>query len=203
MTVVLKVTGNKTPSSEAEASDRLRRCLVSGEPTPRAEMVRFVIGPDSTVVPDLAEKLPGHGLWVTATRDAIDAAVKKNLFAKAARETAKPDAGLADTVTHLLRKRVGEWLGLAKGAGVAVLGEGQTEAASRAHKLALLLRAPDAARKLDNRFDIPECDLLTRDEMGSALGYDAIAYAGLMPHGLTEKLKLEIDRLRSMLGKVK
>ncbi len=165
---------------------------------PRAEMIRFVIGPDQAVVPDLSENLPGHGLWVTATPDAIQLAVKKNLFAKAAQEPARPAVSLVADVARLLRKRCLEFLGLAKGAGIAVLGESQTEAALRARKLALYLHAPDATRVLDNHTAIAECDLLSRDEMGAAFGYDQIVYAGVAPHGLTEKLKLELNRLRSM-----
>ena len=191
--------GTKRASrSETKVSDTERRCLSSGEMKPRTEMIRFVIGPDQAVVPDLSENLPGHGLWVTASPEAITLAVKKNLFAKAAKEAAKPAADLAETVARLLRKRCLDFLGLAKGAGIAVLGEAQTEAALRARKLALYLHAPDATRILDNRSETPECSLLSRDEMGAAFGYDQIVYAGIGPHRLTEKLGLELDRLRSM-----
>ena len=162
-------------------------------------MIRFVIGPDQSVVPDLSENLPGHGLWVTASPNSIQLAVKKNLFAKAAKETAHPAPDLADMVTRLLRKRCLEFLGLAKGAGIAVLGEAQTEAALRARKLALYLHAPDATRVLDNRNTIAECDLFSRDEMGASFGYAQIVYAGIGPHKLTEKLKLELNRLRSII----
>ena len=183
---------------ETKVSETERRCLASGEMKSRTEMVRFVIGPDQSVVPDLSENLPGHGLWVTALPDAIQLAAKKNLFAKAAKEPARPAPDLPDTVARLLRKRCLEFLGLAKGAGIAILGEAQTEAALRARKLALYLHAPDATRVLDNRSAIPECDLFSRDEMGAALGYAQIVYAGIGPHKLTEKLKLELNRLRSM-----
>ena len=161
-------------------------------------MIRFVIGPDQSVVPDLAENLPGHGLWVMATPESVRLAVKKNLFAKGARETARPAVDLAEIVARLLRKRCLDFLGLAKGAGIAVLGESQTEAALRARKLALYLHAPDATRMLDNRSAVAECDSFSRGEMGAAFGYDQIVYAGIGPHGLTEKLKLELNRLRSM-----
>jgi predicted RNA-binding protein YlxR (DUF448 family) len=161
-------------------------------------MIRFVIGPDKTVVPDLSENLPGHGLWVTATPDCVQMAVKKNLFAKAAKEQARPAADLPEIVTRLLRKRCLEFLGLAKGAGIAVLGEAQTEAALRAGKIDLYIHAPDATRVLDNRHAKPECDLFSREEMGSALGYAQIVYAGIVPNKLTNKLKREINRLRTM-----
>ena len=195
MTAVIKLARTKT---HKDAPDGARRCLVTGEMKPRAELIRFVIAPDKTVVADFSEKLPGHGLWVTATTDSIQTATKKNLFAKAAKEQAHPAPDLADTVAKLLRKRCLEFLGLAKGAGIAVLGESQTEAALRARKLGLFLHAPDATRTLDNRLGIAECTLFSRDEMGAAFGYDQIVYAGLGFHGLTEKLKLELTKLQSM-----
>jgi len=178
----------------------MRKCLACGQLKPRAELIRFVIGPDQSVVPDLSENLPGHGLWVTASLDLVQLAAQKNLFAKAAKTPARPSATLADDVTRLLRKRCLDFLGLAKGAGIAVLGETQTESALRAGKISLHLHAPDATRALDNRNQTPICALFTRDEMGSALGYAQIVYVGLGPHGLTEKLKLEISKLETMLG---
>ncbi|MDR3448426.1 MAG: DUF448 domain-containing protein [Alphaproteobacteria bacterium] len=199
MTAVLDLAlETATPAQDTRVSGDERRCLVSGEMKSKSQLIRFVIGPDQTVFPDLAEKLPGHGLWVTASHEAVAAAAKKNLFAKAAKEPAKPAPDLADQTAQLLRARCLSLLGLAKSAGNAVLGEAQTEAASRANKLALLLRANDAARALDNRYAVPECAFFSRDEMGAALGYEQIVYVGLMPHGLTTKVKREIARLNMM-----
>jgi uncharacterized protein len=194
MTAVLKrAQGKKKPASEKKISACARRCLVSGEMKPRAEMIRFVIGPDNTVIPDLSENLPGSGLWVTASKESVQQAAKKNLF-----KATRPAITLAEDVARLLRKRCLEFLGLAKGAGIAVLGESQTEAALRANKLALFFHAPDATRVLDNKNSIAECEIFSRDEMGAAFGYDQIVYAGIAPHGLTDKIKLEIKRLQSM-----
>lgn len=201
MTIVSKRAREKADAvPEDQNSEHARRCLVSGAMRPRTEMVRFVIGPEDEVVPDLAENLPGRGLWVTATVEAVRQAVKSNVFAKAARQTAKPAVTLADDVKELLRRRCLNFLGLAKGAGIAVLGETQTEAALRAGKLALYVHAPDATRVLDSMQSVETCDLFTRSEIGAAFGFDQIAYAGVVPHKLTEKLKMEINRFRSMTG---
>lgn len=184
-------------------SPHLRKCLATGEMKPRAELVRFVIGPDQAVVPDLAENLPGTGLWVSASAELITQAAKKNLFAKAAQTAAKPAADLAAQTEKLLRARCLSLLGLAKSAGAATLGEAQTEAALRAGELDLFLHAPDAGRTLDNRRGTTACALFSREELGDALGFAQIVYAGLAPHGLTQKLKREIDRLQGLtiLGK--
>jgi hypothetical protein len=181
------------PSLESE-----RRCLVTGETLPKDDLIRFVVGPADVVFPDLAQNLPGRGLWVKADREAITTAAKKGLFAKAAKASAKAAPDLADQVAKLLRTRCLDFVGLAKGAGVAILGQSQVETALRAGKLGLLLLADDAKAELDKRQPVPECHLFTRDELGAALGYAQIVYAGLKPHGLTTRLKAEISRLEKL-----
>ena len=52
----------------------LRLCAVSRVHKPPEELIRFVAGPDGAIVPDLARRLPGRGVWVDATREAVDAA---------------------------------------------------------------------------------------------------------------------------------
>ncbi len=211
MTAVTKKTRTKPestgqgPASGAarklgKASDALRRCLVTGELKKRADLIRFVIGPEQAVVPDLKENLPGRGLWVTATEPSVRAASAKNLFAKAAKSSAHPAAALADDVTQLLRKRCLDLFGLSKGAGIAVLGETQTREALNAGKLALYVHARDAAHVLENRPETPRCGLFTRDELGAAFGMNEIVHAGLLPHGLTQKMQMEIRRLQSMIS---
>lgn len=176
-----------------------RRCLASGDMLPKDKLIRFVIGPDGAVVPDLAHNLPGRGLWVKADCEAITLAAQKNLFAKAAKTAAKPAADLAALVTQLLRARCLNFIGLAKGAGIAVLGETQVMTALRARKLALLLLSDDASVTLDARQGLPEYKIFTRAELGAALGYAQIVYVGLQPHGLTKRLSAELQRLSQLL----
>ena len=64
---------------------RERRCIVSGEVLPDRALIRFVVSPDGQVTPDVAAKLPGRGIWVGATQEALATAIRKNLFAKAAK----------------------------------------------------------------------------------------------------------------------
>lgn len=121
-----------------------RKCLVTGVVKPKAAMIRFVLDPSHNVTPDLAARLPGRGLWVSATRDALATAVKKNLFAKAAKTHAKADPNLPEQVEALIAKRCLELLGLARGAGAVVAGQMQVEQALRADELAYVLIAADA-----------------------------------------------------------
>src|SRR4029450_1233450 len=82
-----------------------RTCIATGETGAPERMIRFVVGPEGDVVPDLARRLPGRGLWVKAERAAVERAVAKNLFARAARASVKPAADLAERVERLLLER--------------------------------------------------------------------------------------------------
>ncbi|MBT5309011.1 MAG: DUF448 domain-containing protein, partial [Rhodospirillaceae bacterium] len=104
-----------------------RRCIVSGEMRPKAEMLRFVVAPDGDVVADIEEKLPGRGFWLSADRDVIHTASARNLFAKAARAKANAPDDLADRVEALLARRCLDQIGLARRAGIAVAGFGKVE----------------------------------------------------------------------------
>jgi predicted RNA-binding protein YlxR (DUF448 family) len=186
----------KERTSPARASER--RCLATGEVLPKDELIRFAADPDGFIIPDLAQNLPGRGLWVKAARDAIDTAARKNLFSRAAKTPLKAGPDLVDQVERLLHKRCLAFMGLARGAGLAVLGQPQVEAALKAGKLDVLLLASDAGQPPHNSRGIAEYPRFTRDELGAAFGHDQIVYAGLRQHGLTEKLKTELARLEKI-----
>src|SRR3954462_5309740 len=107
---------SKPPKTHAQAS-RERRDIVSGEVMPEARLIRFVAGPDGQVVPDLSATLPGRGMWVEATREAVEAAAKRGAFARAAKTKLAADPKLADLVEALIARRCLERLGLARRAG--------------------------------------------------------------------------------------
>ena len=189
------------PQTPAEAApESARRCLVTGEMLPKDELIRFVVGPDRSIVPDLAENLPGRGLWVKADHDVIDQATKKGLFARAAKDSVQADPQLAGLAARLLRRRCLDYLGLAKRSGNAVLGQTQVEAELKAGRLALLVVAEDAKEELAAG-GLFASRSFNRSELGAALGYDQSVYIGLKPHKLTEKLKTELIRLEKITGK--
>lgn len=110
-----------------------RRCLASGESRPATGLIRFVLSPDGAVTPDVAEKLPGRGVWVAADRAALQKAIAKKLFSRGFRTQALAPDDLIDHVERLLAKRAIEALALCRKAGGAVAGFEKTrEAAERA-----------------------------------------------------------------------
>ncbi len=100
----------------------LRKCIVSGEARPRDRMIRFVACPVGELVPDLDEKLPGRGIWLSAERDMVNTACAKGLFAKAARRVVKVPADLEEVLEGLLVRRCLVLIGLAQRAGDIVQG---------------------------------------------------------------------------------
>jgi predicted RNA-binding protein YlxR (DUF448 family) len=122
----------------------MRTCIVTGTEGTPERMIRFVVGPEGDVVPDLARRLPGRGLWVTAERAVLERAVEKNLFSKAARAAVKASADLADRVERLLLERAVADLGRARRAGRAVSGFVKVEQMIAQGRAGLLVVADEA-----------------------------------------------------------
>lgn len=132
------------PHLSAPPAGPMRTCIATGVEGPPEQMIRFVVGPDGEVVPDLARRLPGRGMWVRAERAALERAVEKKLFAKAARAPVKASAELVDRVEHLLLERTLADLGRARRAGRAVAGYVKVEQMIGRHRVGLLVVAEEA-----------------------------------------------------------
>ncbi len=200
MTATLALDQRRTAGEAAAAAPEkgpLRRCLVTGEEHPKTELVRFVIGPDGAVVPDVGGRLPGRGLWTLARRDIVAAAVARRLFARAAKQAVSADPDLPDRVAELLRRRCIEGLGLARRAGQAVAGFDQVRTwLDRGRCGALVIAAdasPEGRRKLGG--GLPIADALGAEELGTAFGRDALTYVGLAPGELAKRIVTDAGRL--------
>jgi predicted RNA-binding protein YlxR (DUF448 family) len=176
-----------------------RRCIVTRASAPRAGLVRFVLGPDGAVVPDLAESLPGRGVWVSAARAAVETARAKNIFAHAFRAPAKAPPDLADRVERLLAERCIAHIGFARRADQIVFGRDPVRAAMAAGALRLLVAAADSqgrdAAELAERFRGERFAVLTAEEIGAALGRAGIVHLGIKPGRLAEALARDLRRL--------
>ena len=165
-----------------------------------SEMVRFVVGPDNIVVPDVAGRLPGRGIWLSADRNIIKTACARNLFAFAARQPVKVDGGLAEQVETLLVRRCIEYLGLARRAGQAVAGFVKVKGWLREGRAAVLLAASDGSMDGRNKIrqsarDLPEVCLLEAAELGVAFGRNETVHAVIAPGGLADKFVETAARL--------
>ncbi len=133
------------PHRRENGEARQRRDLATGESRDEAELIRFVVGPDGPVTPDLARRLPGRGLWVGADRASIEAAVRRRAFARAAKAPVGVAADLADRIEALMRTRLLAGLGLARKAGALVCGFEKVLESVRAGRAAVLIEASDGA----------------------------------------------------------
>ncbi len=184
---------------------RERRCIVTGEVREEAQLIRFAVSPDGQVTPDVAAKLPGRGIWVSADRATLERAIAKNHFSKAAKANVKADPALPDLVEKQLVARMMGDLGMARRAGAIVTGFDSVKQAleSRA-KPGLLIEARDGAmdgrRKLLNvarsqGVQPAVLDCLTCDELSLALGLGNVIHAALKAGPLAQKLLFEAGRL--------
>ena len=141
MTLALAMT---EPHLTVPPAGPMRTCIVTGEEGAPEKMIRFVVGPEGDVVPDLARQLPGRGMWVRAERSALERAVEKKLFSKAARAPVKASAELVERVERLLLERVLGDLGRARRAGRAVAGFVKVEQMIGRGQAGLLVVADEA-----------------------------------------------------------
>jgi hypothetical protein len=185
---------------------RERRCIVTNEVLPEAQLIRFVADPDARIVPDIAAKLPGRGLWVRAERETIAKAVSKNLFARASQAQVKADADLPRRTEKLLVAAMLNTLGLARRAGELILGFEKIDAALRGPTPpAVIVEAADAAedgqRKLQGAAHangrkpfVIGC--FTSAELGLALGLENVVHASLKVGRFAERLVFDAGRLQ-------
>ena len=169
-----------------------------------ARLVRFVAGPGGGVVPDVARKLPGRGLWVAARREAVELAAKKGLFARAAKAPLKAPADLADQVESLLRARLLAALGLARKAGDLTFGYERVLAAIEGGRVAWLIEAADGSlegrRKLlaaARRSTTPPRLIaeFSSSELGLALGASNVIHTAFLAGRGAERWTTEVERL--------
>lgn len=179
-----------------------RRCIVTGDVQPKQGLVRFVLGPDGTIYPDLAEKLPGRGIWVTSDRDIIEKAAAKGMFARAAKAPAKTPENLADLVEEGLAKRVVELISLVRKSGKAVVGFEKVKGWLSEGRAKVLLQASDGSERGKGKLWTPEggrwFGCLTSAELGLAFGRDHAIHGALAAGGLTPRVIREAARLAGL-----
>ncbi len=192
---------------EKDRDEPERRCIVTGDVQPKAGLVRFVVSPAGEVMPDLAGKLPGRGIWVTADRDAIGKAAAKGLFARAARAQVTVAPNLADMVEEGLAKRVVELVSLARKAGLAVAGFEKVKGWLAEGKAKVLLQASDGSDRGKGKLWTPQggrwFGCLTSSELGLAFGRDNVIHGALASGGLSIRVVEEaakLDGLRKIDG---
>lgn len=199
-------------AEEAAESGPLRRCLATGAVQGKDGMIRFAVAPDGSVVPDVEERLPGRGLWLSADRAALERALAKRLFAKAARRAVTVPADLPDRLAGLLRQRCLDRIGLARRAGQALAGYEKVREALKGGRVGrmgpppgVLLEAADGSPEQRGKLTalapgLPVVDAFPAAELAAALGREHAVHAVLAQGRLAEGLLRDTARLSGLTG---
>ena len=180
-------------------SATVRMCAVTRQVRPIDELIRFVVSPSGEVMADLKRKLPGRGLWVSASHRAVAEAVRRSQFNKGFKRDVRVAPTLAaDTEASLVRSVI-EALAMAAKAGQVVSGfskvEGALEQRQAQNSIRALIHASDGAadgiRKLDalvrqnagngdESRKFPVVTVLTSEQLDLALGRSNVIHAALL-----------------------
>jgi uncharacterized protein len=191
---------------DRKATDTARRCAVTRALRPKDQLIRFVLSPDGVVVPDLKEKLPGRGVWLTAAHDTVAEALKRNAFSRAFKQEAEAPQALATQIETLLAEAAISALSLANKAGEVVFGNAKVEEAIAKGRVVGLIHAREAAedgcRKLDAKargkksgIALPAIRAFTVDELDLASGRTNVIHAALIQGGAALKVLAAASRL--------
>lgn len=179
-----------------------RKCIATGEVQPKFGLIRFVVGPDGQIVPDLAEKLPGRGIWVSADRAALDKAVAKNLFSRSAKQPVLVPADLPAQVEQMLVRRIVDLISLARKGGGAVAGYEKVKDWLMKDYAEVLVQASDGSGRGKSKLSTPYggsfIGWLTADELGQAFGRQTVIHVALGAGGLTRRVVEEAARLKGL-----
>jgi predicted RNA-binding protein YlxR (DUF448 family) len=171
-------------------------------------LVRFVVGPDQTVVPDIQQKLPGRGLWLMAKRDIIIEASLKNVFSIGRKNKILVPEDLADRVEKLLRQRCLKIISLARRAGQMVGGYEKVRSFLSNKNAGLILAASDGAEHGINKVaklatNVPVIVCFSSSELGLTIGREKLVHAVISRGGFDKTLRTEITRLLGMQNEMK
>lgn len=185
-----------------ENDDVERKCIVTGEVQPKAGLIRFVIGPDNQVVPDILGKLPGRGIYVTADRAILEQA-RKGQFSRSAKQAVTVPEGLLDEVERQIARRTVDLIALTRKAGRAVCGFEKVKGwLAGGERVRVLVQASDGSERGKTKLWTPEgaryFGCLTSAELGLAFGRQSVIHGALATGGLSDRVVEEATKLRGL-----
>jgi predicted RNA-binding protein YlxR (DUF448 family) len=183
-----------------------RFCVATRAVRPVEYLIRFVIAPNGEAVADLKQNLPGRGVWVTATRSALDQALTANAFARGFRREVRLAGDLVPRTERLLENAALDALAVARKAGLVALGFAQVETALKRDAVIALLHAaeaaPDGVKKLDSALrqsrqsgSVRIVRILTTSQLDLALGRPNVIHAALLAGRPSETFVARLRRL--------
>lgn len=165
-------------------------------------MLRFVLGPEGQIVPDLEGRLPGRGIWLSARADVLERAVRRGAFSRAARGAVHVPLDLRARIEDGLRRRIRDLVGLARRSGQTVSGWDQVREWLRAGRAGLLVEASDGSpaerdRLIGHRV-VPMVMPLAAEVLGGVFGRDRAVHVAVAPGRLAERIAADAARLAGL-----
>jgi len=196
--------------------EQTRTCIVTRESVKKDELIRFVIGPDHTVVADVKCKLPGRGVWISNSKLSVQKAFERKLFAAGFKQNVKVSSDISQSIENMLLENIRHGLSIAKKAGNVVTGFSKVESLARNGEIRVLFHASDG--KEDGSGKIKSAliagqlaggyqkglpfafNRFNSAALDSALGMNNSVHIALTKGGATSSLKMQIRRLDNYCG---
>ena len=179
-----------------------RKCIATGEVQPKFGLIRFVVGPEAQMLPDLAGKLPGRGVWIASDRAVIEKAVAKNLFTRAAKQPVQLPDDLPDLIESMLVRLVVDLISLSRKGGYAIAGYEKVKDWLMKEEATVLIQASDGSERGKSKLSTPYggsfIGWLTADELGRAFGRQTTIHAALGAGALPKRVVEEAARLKGL-----
>jgi len=201
------IEGQETddPATDSERGPT-RRCIVTREHGKPEQMLRFVLSPDGVVVFDIAGRLPGRGMWLSARPDVLETARTRGVFSRAARCQVQVQADLTVSVLGALERRRSETLGLLRRSGQVVSGFAKAREWIVAGRAALVVQAADGSaeersRLLSGARSLPVVEVARATELGAVFGRDHVVHAAVASGALAQRLLGDNERFLGLSGR--
>ncbi len=187
-------------------SEVMRECCLTREKKPASDLIRFALGPNGEIVPDVDARAPGRGVWVTLSEAMVAEAVRKRAFGRSLKQQVSVSPDLAQLTARRLEERLIGALGLARKAGQIVTGAAKVEAAIAAHQIKALFTASDAAEHGRKKMlallrvhfpqgGVRHFEFLTSSQLDLALGRENVIHAALVAGAAADQALARAERL--------
>jgi predicted RNA-binding protein YlxR (DUF448 family)/ribosomal protein L7Ae-like RNA K-turn-binding protein len=183
-----------------------RSCLGCKATRDKKELLRFVLAPDRTLVPDILAKLPGRGAYTCLNHACLRNAAQKKQFARAfSGDVVYGGADqLISKVVILLEERIGSYLALANKAGRVVSGSDMVMELLKKKKAGVVFLATDISPEigakvmaLAKRYEVPHVAIFAKERIGAFLGKGLRSVAAIEQSGFIETVTREIAKYRN------
>jgi len=188
--------------------DPQRSCISCRTTRDKKDLLRFVLAPDLTLVPDLLSKLPGRGAYTCLNRECLSGAAQKGQFARAFKGEVKFEGPglLIEQIVIRLHERIGSYLALSNKAGKVVSGSDRVMESIKKKKSGFVFIAIDISTEIGakvlemaNRFDVPHIAIFNKDRLGAFIGKGLRSVVSIEHGGFVDKITMEVAKYRNLL----